>query len=98
MAADRQTATLRAFVVDGRLVRLPAKRGRRRIVLEHVVQSFEPGRRFAEREVDAVLRAWCAGGATDYVSLRRHLVDEGLLTRADGVYWRSGGWVDVLGG
>lgn len=90
-------AVLRTFVPDGRLIRLPAKRGRRRVVLEHVVQSFEPGRRFPEREVDAVLRAWCAGGEVDHVTLRRYLVDEGLLSRDHGVYWRSGGWVDVLG-
>lgn len=88
---------MRAFLDDGRLVRLPARWGRRRVVLEHVAQSFEPGRRFPEEEVDAVLRAWCAGGGTDHVTVRRHLVDEGLLSREDGVYWRSGGWVDVLG-
>lgn len=87
---------LRAFVSDGTLVRLPARRTRRRKVLEHIARSFEPGRRFPEREVDVVLRAWCAGGETDHVAVRRHLVDEGLLTRADGWYWRSGGWVDVL--
>jgi len=86
-----------AFFDDGRLVRLPARWARRRAVLEHVVQSFEPGRRFPEKEVDVVLRAWCAGGVTDHVALRRHLVDEGLLSREDGVYWRTGGWVDVLG-
>jgi len=88
---------LRAFLPDGRLERLPARRGRRRIVLEHLVQSFEPGRRFPEKEVDVVLRAWCADGATDHVTLRRHLVDEDLLSREDGQYWRSGGHVDVLG-
>jgi hypothetical protein len=87
---------VRAFVTDGHLVRLPARRARRRLVLEHIVASFEPGRRFPEREVDVVLRAWCAGGETDHVAVRRHLVDEGLLSRADGQYWRSGGWVDVL--
>lgn len=88
---------MHAFVADGRLVRLPARWARRRAVLEHVARSFEPGRRIPEKEVDAVLRAWCAGGETDHVTVRRHLVDEGLLTREDGVYWRSGGWVDVLG-
>lgn len=88
---------LRAFVPDGRLIRLPAKRGRRRLVLEYVAQSFEPGRRFPEREIDVVLRALCEGGEIDHVSVRRHLVDEGLLSRADGMYWRSGGWVDVFG-
>ena len=27
--------------------------------------------------------------------LRRHMVDEGFLSRADGSYWRSGGRVEV---
>jgi hypothetical protein len=27
----------------------------------------------------------------DYAALRRHLVDEELLSRAGGEYWRSGG-------
>ncbi|MFC4852636.1 DUF2087 domain-containing protein [Actinophytocola glycyrrhizae] len=88
---------LRGFVSDGRLVRLPARQSRRRVVLEQVVRSFEPGRRFPEKEVDVVLRAWCAGGETDHVTVRRHLVDEGMLSREHGLYWRSGGWVDVLG-
>ncbi len=94
---ERIESVVRTFVRDGRLLRLPAQRSRRRTVLEHVVQSFEPGTRYAEHELDAVLRAWCAGGGTDHVSLRRHLVDEGLLSRSEGHYWRSGGWVDVLG-
>jgi hypothetical protein len=93
----RLAALLRTFVPDGRLVRLPAKRGRRRLVLEYLAQSFEPGRRFPEREVDAVLRAWCAGGEVDHVTVRRFLVDEGLLSREHSMYWRSGGWVDTFG-
>jgi hypothetical protein len=31
----------------------------------------------------------------DYASVRRYLVDERLLTREKGLYWRSGGPVDV---
>jgi hypothetical protein len=83
------------FVRDGRLHSLPAQDGKRRQVLEFLVQSFEPGRRFDEREVDAVLRAWTAGGEVDHVSVRRYLVDHGLLAREGGDYWRIGGWVDV---
>ena len=83
------------FVRDGRLHSLPAHDGKRRQVLEFLVQSFEPGRRFDEREVDAVLRAWTAGGGVDHVSVRRYLVDHGLLAREGGDYWRIGGWVDV---
>ena len=94
---DRKAGDRFAYRGDGRLLRLPAQRSRRRTVLEHVVQSFEPGTRYAEQQLDAVLRTWCVGGGTDHVSLRRHLVDEGLLSRSEGHYWRSGGWVDVLG-
>ncbi|MGZ4109422.1 MAG: DUF2087 domain-containing protein [Actinomycetota bacterium] len=31
----------------------------------------------------------------DYAALRRCLVDEGFLARDHGVYWRTGGRVDV---
>jgi hypothetical protein len=95
-ADERVEAVIRAFVRDGRLIGVPAQTGRRRIVLEHVVQSFEPGRDYSEREVNVVLRAWTEGGGIDHVSLRRYLVDEGLLSRVENTYRRSGGWVDVL--
>ena len=93
---DRVEAVVRAFVREGRVTGVPAQASRRRILLEHVVQSFEPGRDYPEREVNAVLRVWTEGGGIDHVSLRRYLVDEGLLTRQDNNYRRSGGWVDVL--
>ncbi|WP_214402493.1 DUF2087 domain-containing protein [Pseudonocardia lacus] len=83
------------FVRDGRLLSMPAQDAKRRQVLEFLVQSFEPGRRFPEREVDAVLRAWTEGGGIDHVAVRRYLVDHGLLAREGGDYWRIGGWVDV---
>ncbi|MDT7650001.1 MAG: hypothetical protein QOI36_1407 [Pseudonocardiales bacterium] len=84
------------FVRDGRLLSFPAQGAKRRLVLEHVAQSFEPGRRYPEREVDAALRAWTEGGAADHATLRRYLVDHQLLARESGEYWRAGGWVDVL--
>jgi hypothetical protein len=61
------------------------------VILEHMVTAFEPGMKYPEREVDAVLRAW----HPDYVSLRRYLIDEGLMAREDGVYWRTGGPVEL---
>lgn len=78
----------RAFV-DGRLTRLPAKRAKRLVVLDHLAQRFEPGRRYSEKQVNASLSQVDADTAT----LRRWLVDEGFLDRADGEYWRCGGQV-----
>jgi len=86
-----EDAVLSAFVRDGRLVSIPAQRSKRLVVLDHLVRVFEPGIRYPEREVNALLAVWHA----DVAALRRYLVDEGLLTREAGMYWRSGGRVDV---
>jgi ADP-ribose pyrophosphatase YjhB (NUDIX family) len=94
MSADPATdAVLRAFTRDGRIVAFPVAKGRRRLLLEHVAAVFEPGLRYPEKEVNAILRAWYA----DYAALRRYLVDAQLLDRSDGMYWRIGGPV-VLDG
>jgi hypothetical protein len=81
------------FLAGGRITQMPAKRSRRLVVLDHVARAFEPGRRYAERDVNVVLRAFFA----DYAALRRYLVDEGFLTRDGGEYWRTGGSVEVTG-
>ena len=83
----RTAAVLRAFLRDGRLVSIPTARAKRLVVLDHVAKVFEPGVRYEEREVDALLRVF----HDDYAALRRHLVDEDFMAREAGVYWRSGG-------
>ena len=50
-------------------------------------RSSSPACATRSSEVNAILRAWYA----DYAALRRYLVDELLLDRADGLYWRIGG-------
>jgi hypothetical protein len=104
---DRAEGGQVASDVVGRLLRgdrhvaIPAARGKRLAVLDHLAGLFEPGRRYPEREVNEILRAW----HPDYAMLRRYLVDEGFLDRADEpaptgsrsdkVYWRAGGTVEV---
>jgi hypothetical protein len=84
LAANPQ---LRGFVRAGRIERMPAKRERRRQLLAEVAQLFEPGVRHPETAVnDALLAVY-----PDYATLRRYLVDEEFMDRADGVYWRIGG-------
>jgi DNA-binding transcriptional ArsR family regulator len=92
-------AGLLPFVVGRALRSLPAAQGRRRQVLEHVVDvSFPEGGSWEEGEVDARLTAWCEGGEVDHVALRRYLVDARLLARRDGTYWRPvEGEVEDLG-
>ena len=84
-------AVLRAFLApDGSLSAIPTKIRKRLVVLDLLAQQFEPGRRYEETEVNNALRAY----HPDVAALRRYLVEEGFLDRADGRYWRSGGTVD----
>jgi hypothetical protein len=88
-SADERAILARFFERD-RLREIPATRSKRLVVLERVVQVFEPGLRYNESEVSRRLQLF----HPDYAALRRYLVDEGLLARADGAYWRSGGRFD----
>jgi hypothetical protein len=78
-------------MADGRITTLPAKRSRRLVLLDHIAQMFEVGRRYPEVEVNLILR----NVHDDYAALRRYLVDEDFLSRDQGEYWRSGGTVDL---
>ena len=83
-------AQLRPFIRDGRITAIPAKRIRRRLLLDQVAQAFEPGRTYPEPAVDEILKAVF----DDHCTLRRYLVDEAFMSRnTAGVYWRAGGTV-----
>ena len=79
------------FIKNGRLVITPSRRSKLLLVLDHVAQDFELGHTYPEAEVNEILLRY----SDDYAALRRYLVDEGFLTRDAGVYWRSGGTVEV---
>ena len=88
---EEQQVLKRFFSPDGRLLDLPVRHVKRRVVLDHVAQRFEPGRRYDWREVDTILKEL----HPDHAALRRYLVDDGFLTREDDIYWRSGGTYDA---
>lgn len=100
-SGEESAVVLRRFVRGNRLTSIPAARGKRLVVLDHLAGLFEPGRRYTEAEVNQVLGAW----HPDYAALRRYLVDEGFLRRADETdpssnrsvkrYWRAGGSFEV---
>ncbi|RYG46181.1 DUF2087 domain-containing protein [bacterium] len=77
------------FDREGRLVLWPSrKRGDlRRLVLERLIERFEPERDYKEIEVNAILKA--AHTFEDHALLRRELSDGGLLDRLpDGSRYR----------
>lgn len=83
-ASDRRLAP---FVGNDGIHAIPARQGKRRVLLDVIAQAFEPGVRYSERTVSLFLGQM----HPDYAALRRYLVDEEFLSRADGEYWRIGG-------
>jgi hypothetical protein len=67
---------------------LPAQASKLQVVLRHIVAAFEPGANYTEKEVNAIALRF----HPDAASVRRYLVDAGLLQReSDGSrYWRAG--------
>lgn len=70
----------------GRLVVIPVQRKKRLVVLRWLAEDFRPGRLYPEAEVNRILGRRHA----DFWMLRRYLVDEELMQRRRGVYWRAG--------
>ncbi len=81
-ASHEGNAELRAFFDGDRLKHLPASRKKRVIVLRHLLERFEPGRDYPEREVNDLLRI----AHDDVATLRRELVDYGFMNRDRGIY------------
>jgi hypothetical protein len=75
---------LAAFFRNGRLETIPAGRERRQALLVHVAGRFASGREYGEDEVNGILQ----GVHADHATLRRYLIDAGLLRRERGSYWR----------
>lgn len=76
---------LESFFRHGRLEKLPAQHKKRLIVLEQFAVRFESERRYSEQEATALI----APLFDDYCTIRRLLVDDGLICREGSVYWRE---------
>lgn len=84
----KEDAILSTFLdTEGRVRQLPAQRSKREVVLRHIVTRLETDRVYREKELNDELRRV----HDDVASLRRLLVEHGLLLRTSaGVYKRPG--------
>ena len=75
------------FFKDGRLQVIPRKQKAKDALLDALIDRFEFGRDYTEKEVNEVL----AAVYDDYAILRRYLVDTGYLERDPygRHYWRA---------
>lgn len=70
---------------EGRLKALPAQNKKLLVVLRYVLENFKSSERYSEKQVNEILRRFY----DDTASLRRYLVDNQMLRREQGIYWRT---------
>lgn len=75
---------IKNFIVDGRLVEIPAQRKKRDVILRYLVQQFDEGREYTEKEINESLKRYHEDSAT----LRREFIGNKLMARENGIYWR----------
>ena len=79
--------TIRSFIHDGRLTTIPAREKRRLIIYRYLRdQVFTEDRVYPEAEVNQRLALF----HRDVATIRRGMVDAGLVTREAGQYRRAG--------
>lgn len=71
--------------LEGPLSEFPKKQKRKAAILRQLIKRFAAGRKYSEKEVNGILNE----AYSDYVTLRRYLIDYGLLDREDdgSSYW-----------
>ncbi len=81
-----EVKTLRAYIArDGTLKTIPTQHKKLMVILAHLAKQFEPGVQYPESQVNQTLRKY----HEDTAALRRYMVDNGLLKRDKGFYWRA---------
>jgi len=76
---------LKTYFVAGRLKEIPARYKKQRVILKHIVEAFEHGVRYPEREVNEIIKQRFH---PDFAALRRYLIDHRFMARESNIYWR----------
>ncbi len=74
----------KTFIKDGRLTAIPSREKKKLVILNWLLENFEFNREYPEKEVNEILTQF----HPDYATLRRDMIDYGMMQRQSGIYWR----------
>lgn len=80
--AEYRKKVMEAFFEYGKLKSIPVQQKKKRIILEEIAKSFEPDRKYTEREVNIII----ADFHDDFCTIRRDMISEKILQRENGIY------------
>jgi hypothetical protein len=84
---EEERKLLRPFFEGDRLIEFPVNVKKFNLLLKWLCTQFEVGVRYNEKQVNEIITRY----HEDYATLRRAMIDENLMQREKGVYWRVGG-------
>jgi predicted transcriptional regulator len=72
---------------DGRIRQFPAQQKKFEVILRYVLQDFEPGVRYSEKQMNEMLKKY----SDDTATLRRGFIEYKMMQRegGGGAYWRT---------
>jgi hypothetical protein len=79
-----EAKVLKNYVENDRLIKIPASRKKRWIILKWLVQQFEIDVTYPEKAINEIIQQ----SHPDSATLRRELVGYQMMQRQNGIYWR----------
>lgn len=82
--AQYRQKVIDSFVKFNQLKTIPVQRKKRLIILEYLLQAFSFDKAYSEIEVNHIIAEY----HEDFATLRREFINEKLMKRENGIYWR----------
>jgi len=79
-----ETKVMQTFMENGRITAIPSQDKKRQVLMRWLVERFETDRRYQEKEVNEIIKPHHG----DYAFWRRYMIDNEVMARKNGVYWR----------
>ncbi len=74
---------LKTFMKKNKLTKLPVQHKKKLIILDEFVKKFRTDKKYEEKEIDSIINQVYG----DHCTIRRLLIDEGLMKREKQIYW-----------
>jgi DNA-binding HxlR family transcriptional regulator len=83
-STEFERRVLHSFFKNGRLTEIPTRPSRRLVVLRRLAKEFRYGEFYTELQINETLKRF----HDDVAALRRYMVDNRIMARKNGLYWR----------
>ena len=82
--ASKNASVMQFFDENGKLKHIPAKQSKKIEVLKLIAESFDPCKRYSEKELNEIISKI----NEDTAAIRRHMIEFGIMERnKESYYW-----------